>query len=195
MCSNGMMPDPETDCIFYDTYSMRITVLVPGWLGITARMDFRKYIEQQFRLEAPAHAGIKICWVNPKQMYLFEKASAGYLSALKAYKSVSKPGKLLKENYIKALGDLNSVMSALKNMYPPSQLDSCETMEFDTSGNLKENPVILNNTALAGKDEYVFEECSPVTEESPVKSRAAEKKIRTPKKKVTVKARSKGKKK
>ena len=158
MCSNGQQPDSQTDCIFYDTYSMRLTVLVPGWLGITAKMDFRKYIEQQFRLEAPAHAGIKICWVNPKQMYKFEIANLEYLAALKDYKSATKKGKIVKERYIKALSSLNDIISGLKNMYPPSQLDSCETMEFDPWGNLKENPVILNNTALAGTEDFVFKE-------------------------------------
>ncbi len=160
MCSNGILPDPLNDCIFYDTYSMRLTVLVPGWLGISGRMDFRKYIEQQFRMEAPAHAGVKICWVGPKQMYLFEQAYSAYLSALRAYKLAVKPAKPFKDKYIKTLGDLIGILSVLKNIYPPSQLDSCDSMEFDASGNLKGSPVILDNSALAGSEDFIFQPCT-----------------------------------
>ena len=159
MCGNGVMADPANDCVFYDTYSMRMTVLVPGWLGICGRMEFRKYIEQQFRLEAPAHTGIKICWVNPKQMYKFEKANLEYLAALLTYKTAVKLTKAIKDTYIKTLGTLVDIISGLHNMYPPARLDSCDTMEFDLTGNLKSNPVILGSTALSGTEDYVFNPC------------------------------------
>jgi hypothetical protein len=195
ICSDGTVVNSDDDCICANTYSMRMTVLVPGWLAICNRMEFRRFIEQQIRLEAPAHAALKICWLNPIKMFEFETNYKLFLEALRKFSQSDNPNPPTKKQHREALSSLNQTMNTLHNMYPASQLDSCDSLEFGSDGNLLENPVILGRTSLgSGNPPYVFEKC--VVEEVPMKlvkeviknkivaPKAVKKIIKTPAKKV-----------
>ncbi|MGV3589271.1 MAG: hypothetical protein ACO1OF_19850 [Adhaeribacter sp.] len=56
-------PDCET-CGEEDPYSFRLTVVLPGWLGLFQNLDYRRFAERLIRLETPAHLLPKICWVG-----------------------------------------------------------------------------------------------------------------------------------
>lgn len=160
ICSDGSTTKSKDDCICSDTYSMRMTVLVPGWMGICNRMEFRQFIEQQLRLEAPVHVALKICWLNPIKMFEFETNYNNFLNTLKKLSQSDAPSPTTKKQHREALSALNQTMNTLQNMYPPSKLDSCDSLEFGKDGNLTENPVILNRTSLgSGLPAYVFEKC------------------------------------
>jgi hypothetical protein len=151
------------DCEIKDTYSMKVSVVLPGWLKISEDMRFRAFIEQSIRMEAPAHIGIKICWLNPAQMYELEKAYLAFMGALHNFRKCNQPGGLssepaIRSEYITTLDKLGEVMSQLKNAYPPSALMSCEDGDEIASGEKIERPVILNHSALNGGQDnnYVF---------------------------------------
>jgi hypothetical protein len=168
ICSDGTVVNSDNDCICANTYSMRMTVLVPGWLAICNRMEFRRFIEQQVRLEAPAHVALKICWLNPVKMFEFETNYKVFLEAFRKFSQSDNPSPATKKQHREALSNLNQTMNTLHNMYPASQLDSCDSLEFGSDGNLLENPVILGRTSLgSGTPPYVFEKC--VVEEVPLK--------------------------
>lgn len=151
------------DCEIKDTYSMKISVVLPGWLKISEDMYFRSFIEQCIRMEAPAHIGIKICWLNPAQMYELEKAYVAFMNALLEFRQCNQPNGLnpnpdKRKLYIIALDKLGEVMSEFKNTYPPSVLMSCDKGDEIASGDMIDRPVILNHSALPGvnNDNYVF---------------------------------------
>ena len=56
-------PGCET-CGEEDPYSFRVTVVLPGWLGLFQNLDYRQFAERLVRLEMPAHLLPKICWVG-----------------------------------------------------------------------------------------------------------------------------------
>jgi hypothetical protein len=153
------------DCEIKDTYSMKISVVLPGWLRISEDMHFRAFIEQCIRMEAPAHIGIKICWLNPAQMYETEKAYLNFMDALRDFRKCDQSGGLdpdpvKRTKYINTLDKLGEVMSQFKNTYPASVLLSCEDGDEIASGDMIDRPVILNHSALPGvnNDNYVFVE-------------------------------------
>jgi hypothetical protein len=123
-------------------------------------MEFRRFIEQQIRLEAPAHVALKICWLDPIKMFEFESNYKLFLEALRKFSQSDSPAPIVKKQHRDALSKLNQTMNTLYNMYPASQLDSCDSLEFGKDGNLLENPVILGKTSLgSGNPPYVFEKC------------------------------------
>ena len=152
----------SSDSIVKDPYSMKATIAVPGWLTFSGRMEFRRFIEQKIRMEMPAHVALKICWINPRQMFEIEN---NYNTLLLKLHNLIKPGnnKIPKEikAYKKALNQMVISLSSLNNMYPPSVLD--EPFDFITA-NSKQTPVILDNTALAGGDDqnWAFEDTAKV---------------------------------
>lgn len=144
-------------CVIPDTYSMKLSVVLPGWLPATASMDFRSFVEQRIRSEAPAHVAIKICWLDPLQMDAFETAYTDFMSALLLLRQCVGNG--VSANYKKALAAMVNLLPQLKNHYPPSILQSCMDVTFDSSGNTTTSPVILNRAALAGEQLYEFVDC------------------------------------
>ena len=144
----GNIFDANIDKIIKDPYSMKATVVVPGWLNISGRMEFRRFVEQKIRTEMPAHVALKICWINPRQMFEMETNYEAFITQLnKLFSPGNKNVKTIISAYKKALNDAVATLSSLNNMYPPSILD--EPFDF-ISGNVKQTPVILDNTALAG---------------------------------------------
>lgn len=122
-------------CTDKDPYSFRFTVVVNGEDGMAGGdMDFRKFAEQTIRKEAPAHLGLKICWVSKKQLLEF----ATVYCAWRAEMAKEKPGKLQLHQRLVAL---LQVFTRLKNVYPPASLHDC------AEGN-EENRVYLDQTIV-----------------------------------------------
>jgi len=127
-------------CGSADPYSFRITIVLNGETGLAEKgLEFRKFAEQTIRMEAPAHLGIKICWVSKKQLFEFQDVYCDWLSELAKPES----GRHLLHTKLIAL---IKVFSQLKNVYPPAALFDCR------DGN-DENRVILGNTAVTSNFE------------------------------------------
>ena len=57
-----------------DPYSFWVSILLPGWLPRFKDRNFRKYVEQIFRREAPAHIALRFCWLDLDQMQTFQRS-------------------------------------------------------------------------------------------------------------------------
>ena len=67
-----------------DPYSMKVTVVLPGWLDIVQNHQFRDIVEDAIMEEFPAHIAVKICWIDPLQMYEIEEAYISFLNEKKS---------------------------------------------------------------------------------------------------------------
>lgn len=153
----GPLYEANSDKIIKDPYSLKATVVLPGWLAISGRMEFRRFVEYKIRMEMPAHIGLKICWINPRQMMEIESNYTAFITQLnKLFIPGNNTVKTIIVEYRKALNKMVSTLSSLKNIYPPSALD--EAYNF-LNGNSKQTPVILDNTALVGgsDENWAFE--------------------------------------
>lgn len=159
LCGDGSN-NQHADCLLPDNYSMQLTVVLPGWLSISSNMDFRAFTENLARTEAPAHAAIKICWLDPARMFLFEKTTAAFFTAMSIIKAVgAKPTPAEITNFNQALEDVYSMMGILKNMYQPSRLNECENINYNETTDQINTPLILNYSALGSNGDtewYVF---------------------------------------
>ncbi|MDJ0728844.1 MAG: hypothetical protein QNJ33_02520 [Crocosphaera sp.] len=121
----------------YDPYSFRISVVLPYWPNRFRDRNFRRFVERTLRLEAPAHIGLKICWINVYQMQTFETAYWEWLEQLHLEACENQAC-----GRTKSLNRLLEVLSNLTNIYPEGTLHDCQ--ESDEN----DNPIILNQTAL-----------------------------------------------
>ena len=121
----------------YDPYSFWVSVILPYWPQRFRNQNFRRFVEQTLRLEAPAHVALKICWVDVCQMRDFEVAYRDWLKQL-ALDSCQDAACYLTG----ALNRLLAILPQLKNVYPEATLHDCQE-----SGS-EDNPIILNQTAL-----------------------------------------------
>src|SRR5690554_5102028 len=66
----GMLPLEVclgTDCApcdEADPYSFRFTYVMPGWINLFDRVEYRRYAERVIREETPSHLLPKICWLG-----------------------------------------------------------------------------------------------------------------------------------
>jgi hypothetical protein len=147
-CDDGKEPTANDYCS--DPYSMRITVVLPGWLNLSLDMEFRKFVNTTIRSNAPAHIAVKICWIGMEQMYEYEKTYVAFLKWLQIRESINFNAGSTNDivGYNKALSDFVHVINNLKNVYPPASLHDCENSEKDVDGNFVNRTVILNRTTL-----------------------------------------------
>lgn len=156
LCGDGIN-NQHADCLLPDNYSMSMSVVLPGWLAISNHMDFRAFTENLIRMEAPAHVAVKICWIDPALMFLFEKTTEEFF---KIMAKIKKPGADVKKNDIKkfntALKDVYTMMGLLKNMYPPALLNECEIINYNKDQDEINTPLILDYSALGddGENEW-----------------------------------------
>ena len=126
-----------------------MTIVLPGWLAISNSMDFRAFTENLIRTESPAHVAMKICWLDPARMFLFEKTTAAFFTQMQKIKA---PGAKVTGAAItafnKALNDVYTMMGILKNMYLPSSLDECESINYEPETKEIKVPLILDHSAL-----------------------------------------------
>lgn len=111
----------ETKAI--DSYSMQVTVVVPGWLKICEDRTFRDIVEKTIRQEIPAHISTKICWISHDMMKKTEDAYEKYLSSLKTlpYTDITQNNNANKD-ISDALLDMVEAMYSLYNIYPTVKL-------------------------------------------------------------------------
>ena len=160
LCGDGNNKE-HLECITPDHFSMQLTVVLPGWLAISSSMDFRAFTENLIRTEAPAHVALKICWIDPSLMFLFEKTTEAFFNEMAKMNAVgAKPSKADIERFNKALQDVYTMMGLLKNIYPPSKLNECGDINYNEEIDQMKTPVILNHSALgsSGDEEwYIFQ--------------------------------------
>jgi hypothetical protein len=127
-----------------DPYSFKATIVIPGYISRFKNLIFRKYAENIFRQEAPAHTLLKICWVNANDMLIFQKAYRKWLENYRYYR-INYCEKTLtntqETNYIKSLHELILAVKELNTLYPEGNLYDCQLSESI-------NPIILGNTSL-----------------------------------------------
>lgn len=69
--SEGLfLPEPQ----LRDPYSFWLTVILPDWPPRFSDPDFRRFFEQLFRRETPAHIAIRFCWLDQEHLLRFEPA-------------------------------------------------------------------------------------------------------------------------
>ncbi|QIR36399.1 hypothetical protein HCG51_06255 [Tolypothrix sp. PCC 7910] len=120
-----------------DPYSFWVTIVLPYWPQRFRNINFRRFIEQTLRLEAPAHVALKIAWLDVHQMRNFEDAYHQWLEqlALDACDDAAC-------DLTGALNRLVKILPKLRSVYPKGIL-----LDSQESGN-QENPIVLNQTAL-----------------------------------------------
>lgn len=127
-----------------DPYSFKATIVLPGYLSRFKNITFRRYAEQIFRQEAPAHVLLKICWVGYEDMMNFQKAYKNWLENYRYFRLRYCSKTLTKKDFtvfslhhkelIKRLKELNTI-------YPEGNLYDCQLSETT-------NPIVLGNTSL-----------------------------------------------
>ncbi|MCW3162449.1 hypothetical protein [Chryseobacterium oryctis] len=127
-----------------DPYSFKATIVLPGYLSRFKNLIFRRYADKIFRQEAPAHALLKICWVNAEDMLGFQKAYRKWLQDYRYYRVKFCNHTLTineEKTYVKTLQDLIKALKELNTIYPEGNLYDCQISET-------KNPLILGNTSL-----------------------------------------------
>lgn len=127
-----------------DPYSFKATIVLPGYLSRFKNITFRRYAEQIFRQEAPAHVLLKICWVGYEDMQHFQSAYKNWLENYRNFRLKYCSKTLTKKDFtvfslhhkelIKRLKELNTI-------YPEGNLYDCQLSETT-------NPIVLGNTSL-----------------------------------------------
>lgn len=134
----------DRDCNFCgneDPYSFRVSAFLPYWPQRFRDMDFRKYVDDVFEEETPAHIATKVCWLGYVSMKKFETIYIEWLTALKTYGIDLKKGNTIKMQQLKTAN--NKMIDFLKTVhseYPVARLHDCETSVT--------NPVRLGTTVL-----------------------------------------------
>jgi hypothetical protein len=144
-----------------DPYSMQITVVVPGWLEMASNLEFKNFVEQTVRMEIPAHIAVKICWLNPLQMYELEERHKKFMKQL-AKRTYMETDDKWKESYLKSLADFIEIFSTLHNtdnVFPSLPLNSSDDI-------LEYPPTFLDYARLQGDEEGYEWKNIPVKEEN-----------------------------
>jgi hypothetical protein len=125
----------ECECTLDDPYTCIAHVLLPFWAGRFTSRDFRRFLENKLKTEAPAHVFLTVCWISPEQMEELEQAWKIWL--LESLKNPQHPKKLST-----ALSQLIEVLEKVRNVYPSGTLHDCA--EDDTL----DDAIILNFSSL-----------------------------------------------
>lgn len=121
----------DKECVFCgeeDPYSFRVSVFLPFWRTRFRDIDFRRYVEEVFQLEAPAHVAVKVCWINYTSMKKFEAIFKEWLKALKTYGIDLKKVNATKMLQLKtASNKMVEFMAKVHSEYPEARLHDCDT--------------------------------------------------------------------
>lgn len=114
-------PDPGcTDCSDDDPFSYRLQVVLPAFAGRFQHMEFRRFVEDTIRREAPAHLLLKVCWVGPDDMAAIEGAYRDWITLGEGASPATRRT---------ATQALRDVLARSKNVYPPRALFDCTSEE------------------------------------------------------------------
>lgn len=64
-----------------DPYSFWLSIFLPDWGDRFGAPAFRRFVENTFRAEAPAHIGLRFCWLDENQMPVFENLYKDWMEA------------------------------------------------------------------------------------------------------------------
>jgi len=67
-------------------YTLRISVVFPGWTVRTIQEGFRAFAEETVRMNCPAHVAAQCLWFDVPAMRSFEKDFDRWLGALRSYR-------------------------------------------------------------------------------------------------------------
>ncbi|MEM7105404.1 MAG: hypothetical protein AAF502_19865 [Bacteroidota bacterium] len=130
----GVCIDPGCKfCGEEDPYSFRVSLVFPYWPERFQNMDYRNFVEQLLREEAPAHVFLKICWVDQEQMCAFEEAYQAWLAELD---TPTDQFSTIQNTFINQLESLRSI-------FPMATLHDCEDNDQEN-----DNRVFLGSTIL-----------------------------------------------
>jgi hypothetical protein len=120
-----MKPDC-TQCAPHDPYSLRLTIVLPGWSKRFSNMYFREFAENLIRKEVPAHILVRVCWVAYKAKD--ENGKPAMLNLQNHYRKwlmhkMSHPDKQKENKHLKPLIDS---LHHLETIYPQGVLHDCE---------------------------------------------------------------------
>lgn len=128
-----------------DPYTFRITLVMPAWSYRFRNLQYRQFVEDLIRREAPAHIYLNIYWVSYVQMKEFEPLYINWLKSLSQLPvqfNGSHPLPSLDYSaeaaaYSKAQNALVKSMLDLKNIYPKAKLyDPASQQTGDTQTSL-----------------------------------------------------------
>lgn len=125
----------ECECTLDDPYTCIAHVLLPFWAGRFINRDFRRFLENKLKTEAPAHVFLTVCWISPEHMEELEQAWKIWL--LESLKNPQHPKQLST-----ALSQLIEILEKVRNVYPSGTLHDCA--EDDTLA----DAIILNFSSL-----------------------------------------------
>ncbi|MEL6660130.1 MAG: hypothetical protein AAFR36_26940 [Bacteroidota bacterium] len=118
-----------------DPYSFWVSILVPYWSKRFQNPNFRQFFQDTLRKEVPAHVGLRICWLDPKQMHDLERV---YKEWLEAYSGQ------LECNLQSIQCELVEKLFSITNVYPPGQIQESVCADNDDK-----NTIFLDNAQLA----------------------------------------------
>ena len=132
-----------------DPYSFRLTVVLPSWPERFNNVNFRNFVEDTLRKEAPAHIYLHICWIGYESMIMFERCLKEWRKQLAIYLQsrdtlcTTVPPLNTNEAYSDALNKLIDKLNGLEHLHPIAQLHDCSTPPGESI------PVILGKTNLS----------------------------------------------
>lgn len=149
MVDDALLPiEPDSlDCTSYDVdnkslfddyimgadpYSFWTTVVLPHWSERFRDIDFRSFFENTLRREAPAHVAVRVFWVNPQQMQLFEKRFRCWLDVINDTE---------RADYSTVKSCFVQAMNSLVSVFPAAVLHDCAEGSEDEI-------VVLDKTTL-----------------------------------------------
>jgi len=135
----------ECDCVAVnEPYSFRASIVLPAWSIRFQNLEFRKYIEEVLRSEAPAHILLKICWISHTEMQELEQCYDVWSKNFAAGQ-LELPQPLTDscdEDYQISLQALIDKLHNLTNIHPLARMYDCAEMDGDTP------PLTLNKTRI-----------------------------------------------
>lgn len=121
--------DSGVEAYKIDPFSFRATVVIPYWPDRFRDLEFRRFVERTLRMEAPAHVFLRICWVNPKQLYHFEQVYQKWLCV--QARSIRGSERTTAHNaVVKVLGELRNVYNTVRLSGENVSIDT-QTMILD----------------------------------------------------------------
>jgi len=120
--------DPDCkQCSPHDPYSLRLTIVFPGWTRRFSNLHFREFAEELIRKEVPAHILTRICWIG-NDVIEHSGDEKGQMSQLEdLYKKwltnkMQHPENQKNNEFLKPLVDL---LHHLETVYPEGKLFDC----------------------------------------------------------------------
>lgn len=115
-----------------DPYSLRMTIVLPGWTKRFSNVYFREFAENLIRREVPAHIVTRICWIGNEKKIESEsdEPEDGQMTQLEELykkwltKKMQSPEDQKDNEFLKPLVDL---LHELETVYPAGTLHDCST--------------------------------------------------------------------